>query len=207
MLSIFTALSVAGLLLSSVLLFQRDNRFEYDAFDSLVDAFLFSVANYHVVSPLILDVISKDSVYFNTNTGYGIATFGFLLDPLIALVPDARNLMASKVLSAEVQAFTLNMDGSEYNAFSTFLYPAVFDFGRIAGPTIYGAFFGYLIGSSLRRRGSAGFLVYVVVAYYVYFNSFTFFITGDWFWALLFVAVFFRHRAVRFGVQPAVHTT
>jgi hypothetical protein len=195
--AVFAGFSIIALSASAILLYQRDNHFEYDGFESLTDSFVLGGLNYHVVPPLILDAISKDSLYFNANAGYGVATFGFLADPVISLLPtgDAKSLMASKVLSAEAQSFTLNFDGSEYNAFATFLYLAVFDFGRVAGPAVYGLFFGFVIGSTLRRRDAAGFLTFVIFAYFVYFNSFTFFITGDWFWVLVFVGLFFRGRA------------
>lgn len=47
------------------------------------------------------------------------------------------------------------------------------------------------------------FLAFVILSYFVYFNSFTFFITGDWFWVFVFIAVFFARRRP----APAVAVT
>ncbi len=185
--------SIVALVVSTVLLFNRDRHVQFEGIEPLINTLVFAVGGYHTVPPILLDAIVRDSAYFNSGAGYGLATFGFLIDPLISLMPvgDAKSLMASKVLSAEAQRFTLNIGDDVYNAFTTFLYPAVFDFGSIAGPAIYGTFFGFAITSAFKRRDAAGFLAYVILSYFVFFNSFTFFITGDWFWVLVFILVFF----------------
>lgn len=187
------ASSIVVLAMSSFLLFNRDEYIQYGGLESLVDTLILAVGNYHIIPPLFLEEISGRSEYFNSNIGYGLATFGFLVDPLISLFAsgDAKSLMASKILSAEAQSFKISIDSMGYNAFTTFLYPAVFDFGRVAGPAIYGSFFGFAITSAFRRRDAAGFLAFIILGYFVYFNSFTFFITGDWFWVFVFIAIFF----------------
>lgn len=99
--------------------------------------------------------------------------------------------MVSKLLSAEAQNFILNLEGQDYNAFATFLYPALFDFG-VVGPCIYGIFFGYFISYSYNRQDIVGGVYYVVMAFFVYFNAFTFFITGEWFFVLFLAPAAFR---------------
>lgn len=202
-LTLLGGLAAAGLALSIFIIFNRDEHLSFDGTASVVDSMIFGILNYHLVPPLLIGSLIETSEVFRFGAGYGLATFGFLLDPIISLLPvdDPKALMASKYLSAEAQTFLLNVDDVNYNAFATFLYPAAYDFG-VAGPIIYGAFFGLAVGYAYKRRDSVGFVLFSIFAYFVYFNSFTFFITGDWFWVILFVAMCYRKNH---GHKPNVH--
>jgi oligosaccharide repeat unit polymerase len=188
-----TILGAVGLAASLIIAFNRDAHLNYSDQGSLDEALITGVLFYHLVPPLILNAIHESSTYFNSHTGFGLATFGFLTDPILSLLPvaDPRSLMASKMLSAEAQNFLLVGNGLTYNAFTTFLYAAIFDFGWL-GPVIYGSFFGAGIGYAFRRRDNVGFMIFVIFSYFVYFNAFTSFITGDWFWVMVFSLVCFR---------------
>jgi hypothetical protein len=165
----------------------------FDGSQSIIDSLVRNALNYHLIPPLILSSIIETSAIFEFGSGYGRATFGFLLDPLISLLPvtDPKGLMVSKILSAEAQSFIFSYDEQDYNAYTTFLYAAAYDFG-LTGPILYGAFFGACMGYGYGRRDGVGFIIYCIFAYFVFFNAFTFFITGDWFWALIFTAVCFK---------------
>ena len=182
-----------GLGVAFLLIFTRDNTYIFQGGESLNSAATFSILNYHIVPPLIFNDMIQTSTYFNSHTGFGLATFGFIVDPIIAFftMGDSKALLVSKLLSAETQNFIFNLDGQDYNAFATFLYIALFDFGAI-GPCMYGIFFGFLIGHHYRRNDLVGGVCYVVISFFVYFNAFTFFITGDWFYVLVLAPIAFR---------------
>lgn len=182
-----------GLMLALIIAFNRDTSMSFDGTESIGDSLVIGVLNYHLIPPKILSSIIETSTLFSSGSGYGLVSFGFLLDPFISLLPvaDPKSLMASKMLSAEAQNFTFSYDDLTYNAFTTFFYPAVYDFG-LAGPILYGAFFGAGVGYGYGRRDGVGFVIFCIFAYFVFFNAFTFFITGDWFWALIFAGLCFK---------------
>jgi oligosaccharide repeat unit polymerase len=185
--------AIVGLTLSLVIAFTRDTSMSFDGTESISYSLVNGALNYHLIPPLILNSIIEKSTLFSSGYGYGLASFGFLLDPFISLLPveDPKSLMASKMLSAEAQSFIFSYDDHIYNAFTTFLYPAVYDFG-LAGPILYGAFFGAGVGYGFGRRDGVGFVIFCIFAYFVFFNAFTFFITGDWLWALVLAGLCFK---------------
>jgi len=197
-----TALGVGAaiLVLSVGLSLLRDESLQSSDAGVLSQVLTQGILNYHLVSPLILKSITQTSTYFLTHVGYGRATFGFLLDPLLGLLPmdDAKSLMASHVLSGEAQNFIVTFGDHDYNAFTTLLFPAMFDFG-ILGPVVYGAFLGYGCGRSFISRSIAGALIYIIFARFVYLGAFTFSITGEWFWVLLLIGIFSRPAIATIG--------
>ena len=185
------------LFLSVILSLLRDETLQSNEEGAITQVLTEGIINYHLVSPMILQSITRSSAYYLANVGYGRATFGFLLDPILALLPldDAKSMMASHVLSGEAQNFIVNFGNHDYNAFTTMLFPALFDFG-FAGPILYGAFLGYGCGRSFVSRTVSGALVYIIFARFVYLGSFTFSITGEWFWVLLATIVFSKAGAL-----------
>lgn len=77
--------AIIAAVISFTLVFSRDNTYVFDGGDSIQGAATFSVLNYHLVPPLIFDDIIKKSEYFNSRNGFGLATFGFIFDPLISI--------------------------------------------------------------------------------------------------------------------------
>ena len=169
--------------------------------DAISDRATSGILYYYVVPPLILDSISKNSEYYKTHVGYGFATFGFLTDPLVALLPidNKKDFMPSKKLSAEAQNYILDFEGKEYNALASFLYGAIFDFG-ILGPVIYGMFFGMLLGHSYARRDLFGLVIYISTAMFVNTGGLIFHITGEWFWSIL-LSSFFIIKISKYGLD------
>lgn len=192
--------------ISLLVIFNRDSHFTFEGARSIGDSLIVGVLFYHIVPPLIFSAILEGSSYFNSGAGYGLATFGFLVDPFLSvLMPgEAKSLMSSKILSAEAQNFVISDQGLTFNAFTTFLYPAVYDFGWI-GPALYGLFFGFFIGHAFNRRDGVGFVRFVIFSYFVFFNSFTFFITGDWLWAI--ILTYFCFKPVNTPNEATLKTT
>ena len=72
------------------------------------------------------------------------------------------------------------------------LFISIIIIGYFGVKIVYGIFFGFLIGHHYRRNDLVGGVCYVVISFFVYFNAFTFFITGDWFYVLVLAPIAFR---------------
>lgn len=170
----------------ALFLFIRDDTFGELSAESMTNALRGSVINYHLVTPHILDALTNSAEGFPLGNGWGLATFGFIWDPIVFASFDglARDYMPSKTLSAAAQQIIVEYDGQAYNAFASFLYPALYDFS-LMGPIIYGVFFGYLVAWSYQRKDMAGTFAYTMIGAFVYLNAFTFNIAGEWFFALV----------------------
>lgn len=190
-------IAILLLFLSILMHSSRDASFHGVATDDIVSVSLFGVYLYHVISPVFLDYMIDQSVYFWQISGLGVATFGFLVDPVLFLLPidDPKAYMWDKLLNGEVQNSILKYNGHVFNSFTTLLYPSLFDFGYF-GPAIYGLFFGSVIGVSLKKINERNLLVYVVTAYFIYFGAFTFSIIGEWFWVLILSKFLYRESEV-----------
>ncbi len=192
--------------LGFIISFFRDYTYASDA--TIYDVFVINILNYHLVPPFILDDLIQNSALFNLRKGFGLATFGFILDPLISLFTfHSKEYMISKLLSAESQNLLFLYDGVPYNAFATFFYAALFDFG-IAGPCLYGIYFGFIISYAYKRNDLVGGVFYVVNSFFVYYNSFMFNITGEWFFVLLIAPLAFcrlrKYEIARIEKQSTV---
>jgi oligosaccharide repeat unit polymerase len=194
------ALFVLGISLATVLQMNRDKDPSFFESKSQLASSLASfnsVIAYHEVPPFILSKIKERSELFNSPIRHSLATFGFISDPFVALFvkDNSRQYMDSKLMSQETQKFTIEHKGNIYNGFTTFLWPAIYDFG-FWGPIIYGIFFGTVLGWSLKCRDLSRQLIFIITSFFIYFNSFTFFITGDWFIVLLIGYFFYRKNNV-----------
>lgn len=173
------------LLAAMALVAIRDDPHGGEIIERSINSVKGSIINYHLISPFILDSLVNESTYFTRHTGLGWATFGFIIDPMVLLAaPEARDLMPSKVLSREAQEVVVHFHDQAYNAFASFLYLAMFDFGMV-GPLLYGVASGFLVTTAYKRANCWGGIVYMIFGAFVFFNAFTFSITGEWLLALV----------------------
>lgn len=177
-------------IVGTLIVFNRDENYTYFSLDEISRSIKLSIINYHIIQPYIIDNLLNSSEYFKYYRGHQIASFGFIYEPILFLI-NGPNGLASRILSAESQNTIIHFDTADYNAFATFLYPAFFDFS-FYGPIVYGIFFGYVIGKSFVTKSIFGGMTYIFLSWFVYFNSFTFSITGEWLILFIFLFCFIK---------------